>query len=355
MNRETNSRIIKFSKNVKYVPALKRIYIGHYNLNLHCLFPTFLFQVIELYFLFNIIYPYTPQSKKVKKNYILFIIFYSLLIFSFWLNIIVGPGYLPFYYFQKEKKKPNKLGNRKDEVLNNRDMNDFEDLEIINNNEICGNELGIAISDEDFKIVNSTLMINLSSNITYFLSYLSFFKLPPIISSHQPPFAEYLVSEHRFVMMPLIYDNFTGTWVGKKNAKLFLLYRFFSSISSLIIIFSFLDILVYFVEDYCFGTYFLGCMCISILFLIKAFFQIVLCLRVINKIAFTKFTRLGNVNNERDCVDEEELSFTPNEVYKNIKNYLGDNIFLWGLPIPSFRGFSDDELYAMQRKKFLFS
>lgn len=345
MNNEANSLgIVKFLKYCYYVPSLKRVYIGNFRLNCLCLIPMFIFQYIELYFYQSIISSYLQNSKDTSNYHFFIYILYLFSMISFIFCIIEGPGYLSFDYFQKGSN----IRAIKDKELSNIDISDFEKPN--NNLENSGNELGIAISEVDMEKVNSVLMINISSDVSYSLSFFSFFKLPPIISNHQPPFADYIVSERRFVLTPLVFDNLNGIWIGKKNIKLFILYRIFLSIASLMICFSFLDVLINFVEDYCFGSYFLECMLIFILILIKAFFQIVLCLRIINKIAFTKYTQFGRIDSDNDH-DVENLTFSPSEIIKNLRMFFGENIFCWILPTPAFQGFTDEELYSIEKKK----
>lgn len=346
MKNEKSSNISIFFKNIYYVPSLKRVYIDHYHLNFFCIIPAIIFQYTEIYFLQNIIYPYLANSKEASAYYPFIILFYFVSAILFIMNIIVGPGYLPFDYFQKGKDIQIKK-ERIDDYLD-KNLNDFE-----NPNNQCGNKLGIAISEDDIKQVNSVLMLDLDSTMTIFLSFLSFFKLPQIISNHQPPFADYIVSERRYVIDPLVFDNLSGLWIGKKNAKLFLFYRFFLSIASLMACFSYLDIMVDFVEEYCFGLYFLEIMFLLMLILVKAFFQIILSLRIINEIAFTKYNRFGKIIYEN--YEAEKLTFTPSEVYRNFKIFFGENPFYWILPIPPFQGLSDEELYYREKKKFMFS
>lgn len=341
--------ILKLSRHVYYIPSLKRVYIGHYNLRFECLGPAIIFQFIEIFFLQNIILPYMQNSKKVANFYPFIILLYLVSMISFAISIFEGPGYLSFNYFQKAEDKNTKRDKMKDGLLN-------DDLENPNENNIhenIGNILGIAITEDDIKKVSSFLMIDINSIFVKSLSFFSFFKLPQIISTHQPPFADYIISERRYVINPLVYDNLNGAWVGKKNAKLFILYRFFLSIASLMSCFLFLDILVDFVEDYCFGLFFIESLFIFLLILIKSFFQIVLCMRIINRIAFTKYNRSGSIIFEN--IDESMITFTPSEIFKNFKLFFGENPFYWILPIPPFHDFSDEELYSIQKKKFILS
>ena len=64
---------------------------------------------------------------------------------------------------------------------------------------------------------------------------------------------------------------------------------------------------------------------------------------------------LAKFNKNGEDSFNDKATFTPSEILKNLKIYMGDSILMWFLPIPPFHGKSDEELYAEDKRKLVFS
>lgn len=302
MKDESNQ--FQIFRSIYYIPLLKRIYIGHFHLSFFSFPVLIFFQFFIFFFVLRFIIPYTPKSPNSTIEIALSFIFNFLFLLLICISTFEGPGYLPFDYFIDKNES-------------------YENSH---------NSLGIAINDKDCAAINSYL--NGTISFDYSPSLFFMYQEPPFLTRNIPKCTNFIPSERRFIINPIVFDILTGTWVGQRNAKLFIQAKLYSIFSSLFLFRPYFASLHNFIHDYSFGYDFSLSLFLFVFLLVRICLQSIICLMVINKMAFSTivFNQETNIDNLGDA-------------YKRLKTFLGPHLISWFLPIPTFYKLSNDEVY----------
>ena len=190
------------TNNAIVVEGVDSIFLGHWEAEIG--FPIAVSIIAATSYLVSMIF-ILPSWKKygVFCAFLLSLLFF-LFIYSYFRTIIDGPGVLPFYWPIKHIVK-RKIQHKKD---------NFDNVNMVNSHNRTDNE------KEPFKEVLTDDELSPSGIVSNKKQIEWAKKRPP------PPRCILSREGHRYILRPDHVCGWTGTWIGKRNYKFFLLFNF---------------------------------------------------------------------------------------------------------------------------------
>ena len=265
-----------------YVPEINKYFIEHWEISKKI--PLFVIITLTIsYFVYILIHG--PFLHIRPFFYFIETLFYLLFFISYIQTIIEGPGYLPFYYPQRnEYKLPNET-----------------DLS------------GLVVTSQQ-------------------LEYMDEYK------KKLPPRTYFFRSARRIVIRPNHYCDWVASFVGKKNFKLFFLFNFYASLYLIDYFITMVFGLLYCVENKKFGLeIILIVVCIISSFMFFAFTCGVAC--------GTFVEILANVTDWEE-ISKTEITWNTRNKIANCEEVCGSikKFYTWPLPIGAFHGIDEYKL-----------